>query len=220
MRHYSLCNNTSTITLDYTPVQGHELGQCQFVPLTLQGFVHIPKNASTEMKELLKHWKSSNYKQQILNEYIVILRDPRDRWISGMAEFLIGNNSSFGRFNQNWATSTIDARFLVNHFLLRKLITTDMMFDPHTMPQCLFLENVPYDKIKYFMFNKNVVDQIADYLSIPIESKKYLNNSSNNKIKMSVVDELNLLLEQDPELSKKLDQVYYCDHELLDILTS
>ena len=122
MRSYNLRSDADIIKLDHVPFLGHEVGQCQVNPKSSQGFVHIPKNASTEMKQLLGDWEFANYKKKSLDEYLVILRDPRDRWISGMTELLVGKNSRIGRENRKWMSSLSDAKKLVDQTLLQQLI--------------------------------------------------------------------------------------------------
>ena len=57
-------------------------------------WVKIPKCASTYIEKQLiaSNWKPSNYRQRLdRNElnYFAVLRNPIDRWISGINEYLI-----------------------------------------------------------------------------------------------------------------------------------
>jgi hypothetical protein len=219
MRSYNLRSDADIIKLDHVPFLGHEVGQCQVNPKSSQGFVHIPKNASTEMKQLLGDWEFANYKKKSLDEYLVILRDPRDRWISGMTELLVGKNSRIGRENRKWMSSLSDAKKLVDQTLLQQLIRLDPIFDPHTAPQCLFLEGIPYQNITYFEFNRDVVDTIAEYCLIP-DVLSNLNETGQDFIKSAVADKIAELVEKDHEIKHEIEKVYHCDHVLIDLLNA
>ena len=77
--------------------RGHIQGQCMSHADSQYMYINIPKNASSWTKpNLLDHsWEFYNYRTDNLDKQaLVVLRDPVDRWISGIAEFLTLYHSS------------------------------------------------------------------------------------------------------------------------------
>ena len=108
---------------------GHNLGECwSDNRLT---FIHIPKNASSSVKGFLINHRFRDYNTlQDTPEYFVVLRDPIERWLSGMAEYQINSN------NLNMPN--------------QEIIDT-ITFDDHTELQTYFLQNLPIENKTIFL---------------------------------------------------------------------
>ena len=78
--------------LEYYQSKGHVFGECMSLPDNDLMYVNIPKNASSWTKPNLLDWKWENYNYHTDNLYhktaIIVLRDPVERWLSGIAEYL------------------------------------------------------------------------------------------------------------------------------------
>ena len=102
---------------------GHHLGECWNDKDKSITFVHIPKNASSFVKGWLL--RSGNFTHSdslvIADHYLITLRDPIERWVSGIAQFM--NVES----NQQ----------LTLHELVEQVTVDD-----HTELQTYFLQNV------------------------------------------------------------------------------
>jgi hypothetical protein len=69
---------------------GHTLGECWNDQNKSITFVHIPKNASSFIKGYLLSSGCFAYSDSLItaDHYLIILRDPIERWISGIAQFM------------------------------------------------------------------------------------------------------------------------------------
>jgi hypothetical protein len=211
---FNLFNNC--ITVDYNYNCGHEFGQGQLSPDHKFNFIHISKNASSEAKQVLTHWKYSNYTQlDSTIKHLAILRDPTDRWISGIAEFLIGNNSHMGLCNSEISIDEIES--ILNTKMFQNVLFDFVIFDGHTLPQCCYLESLNLDNISFFYFDKTVIPRILDYVGdVTSNSPTNSNNSLTNQKKLVIIKKLKSLLEYDSKLQQKIDVHYWADHQLFD----
>ena len=79
--------------LEYYEKKGHVFGECMSHPDRDLMYIHIPKNASSWTKPNLLHWGWQFYNyHHSYNFYqkhaIVVLRDPVERWLSGIGEYM------------------------------------------------------------------------------------------------------------------------------------
>ena len=125
---------------------GHHLGECWNDKDKSITFVHIPKNASSFVKGWLL--RSGNFTHSdslvIADHYLITLRDPIERWVSGIAQFM--NVES----NQQ----------LTLHELVEQVTVDD-----HTELQTYFLQNVDIDRCTFLKVNQNLRTNIKLWLS-------------------------------------------------------
>ena len=107
----------------------HQLSSCIVLGNTGFSYVPIPKNASTYLTHVFRdnlNFINYEYYRTLKNmKYLAVLRDPYDRWLTGIVEYIaryfpIDNETSL----------TPD---LLNYFLKK------IVLDPHTEPQVNFL---------------------------------------------------------------------------------
>jgi hypothetical protein len=216
-RLFEFRNNNKIISVNYSYSSGHEFGQGLISPNQDYNFINIPKNASSSVKSLLTNWHSSNYyniKSEV--EHLVILRDPTDRWISAIAEFLVGNFSYMGNINKNVTLKEIESS-LDNKFF-QNLLFDFVIFDAHTLPQCCFLKDLNLSNITFFYHDEHVVDKIKEYLKIEDRTVQKRNTSDENEKKRLIIFKLKELLSRNPELQQKIDIHYYADSALFDLV--
>jgi len=179
-------------------IHSHEIGKCTKV--YNNALVHIPKNAST----LLRNWclkqtdtniSDSNYLDFKVDKYYVLIRDPFDRWVSGVTEYYYRN------------------KFQIEHILDR----IDMIeFDEHTTPQNQFLN---------FDYTKNTVFVPMDRKGMGYLNNKFLKyhhhpvNKYNSKSSIRKIKFKNLLLkkiQEQPSLKDKVIEFYKQDYEIIE----
>lgn len=179
-------------------IYSHEIGKCTKV--YNNALVHIPKNAST----FLDNWSKkqtdtniglSNYLDFEVDKYYVLIRDPFDRWISGVTEYYYRN------------------KIKINDVFDR----IDMIeFDEHTTPQYQFLD---------FDYTKNTVFIPMDKKGMSYLNNKFLKyphhpiNKYDSKLRIRKEKFKRLLLEKIQEQSSLKDKVmkfYKQDYKIIE----
>jgi len=155
------------------PHQSHELGFCYRHPEQQIQFVIIPKCASSWIKEIIRllHWKPHNFVDEDTYDWttLAVVRDPWDRWCSGVGEWL------HRRFN----THHVHIQSFVDHMeqynrkfemhntghlrehewhWIEKLIALGSPHDEHTEMQSAYLANCT--KIQAFNFGKTLSQDV------------------------------------------------------------
>lgn len=136
--------------LEYYKNKGHVFGECMSQPNTDLMYINIPKNASTWTKLILTDyaWEFYNYHtDQLTKHAIVILRDPIDRWLSGIAEYMY-------LYHPNSDPA-----------LWQELIFERIAFDDHTESQVLFLQNIDVKNCTFFMCDINLKKNLLNFLN-------------------------------------------------------
>jgi hypothetical protein len=125
---------------------GHTLGECWNDQDKSITFIHIPKNASSFVKGCLLSSGRFTYSNNLIttDKYLVTLRDPIDRWVSGIAQFM--NTES----NQQ--------------LTLHDLVNT-VTFDDHTELQTYFLQNIDIDRCTFLKVDQNLRTNIKLWLN-------------------------------------------------------
>lgn len=101
---------------------GHTLGECWYNGRIT--YIHIPKNASSFVKGCLINngWQHSNTFVES-EKYIVVLRDPLDRWLSGMAQFQVNSNQLDLDVHTIFNTVTFDDHTETQYYFLKHIQT-------------------------------------------------------------------------------------------------
>ena len=140
--------------VEYYKHKGHVFGQCMSGPDIDLMYINIPKNASTWIKSVLENlnWEYYNYHTDHLNKpSIVVLKDPIERWLSGISEYMYLYHSN------------IDITNLSESFF--DIIFDRISFDDHTEKQILFLENVDLNTCTFFHSNNTLKNKIGQFLN-------------------------------------------------------
>lgn len=125
---------------------GHHLGECWNDQNKSITFVHIPKNASSFIKGYLLSSGCFAYSDSLItaDHYLIILRDPIERWISGIAQFMTAEPNQ--------------------QFTLHELVE-QVTVDDHTELQTYFLQYVDIDKCTFLKVNQNLRTNIKLWLT-------------------------------------------------------
>ena len=142
---------------------------------TMYSYIPIGKNASTFMEEFLpqlgKPLTSYNYNNpppfSWPKKFIVVLRDPFERWCSGIVEYLV--NSQMYREGENtpWA---------LEHRETLDLIMGHLTFDRHTCPQLDYLDGLTHEQCIFFRLDENFENTIRKF------AEKELNVPTNDVV--------------------------------------
>ena len=179
---------------------GHRLGECWVDTVHNKSYIHIPKNASSFIKGVLigsgGFWHHS---ETLINsgENLIILRDPIDRWCSGITQYLYN-----GKLD------------LDDNEIFDKIT-----FDDHTDLQTYFLQGVDLISATFMLVNDDLRANMNDWVAnngyrtnvdIAIQY-----NASTDDGRATTKDYYTKLLDQNPEFVLKLQQHFEADYELI-----
>lgn len=139
----------------------HPWGLAAYEPTKKLCYVQIPKNASTTFNKLAipRNWCHINYLDfaHDVERYIVILRDPVERLISGVNMFF-----TFSGPNVKKTKLWPDAFY-----------TEDCHFEK----QHKFIRHIGHSKIDFFYFNQSVISEINNHYDLGFENILHNNKS-------------------------------------------
>jgi hypothetical protein len=122
-------------------LKGHEFGTCMSQPDNDLMYVNIPKNASSWTKPNLDSlgWEFYNYHTDDIKHKhsIVVLRDPVDRWLSGICEY-------FALYHEDADLDSVGKIFW-------DLVVDRVVFDDHTEKQVYFIQELDLDNATFFI---------------------------------------------------------------------
>jgi len=186
-------------------------------------FVSIPKNASTWVGENYFHNRNNaknfmytdieNIVKIYRCKFIVILRDPLDRWISGMTQMIYTEpDRHFSKINPMY----------IDTFDWETVIAT-VAYDNHTQKQIHFTRVVPFENIVWLKFDDNLEENFIDLMSsygVQLikndgNTDNAANITNNNDKKISVMNKIVSVLNQHPEYSQKIIEYYHDDYALI-----
>ena len=141
--------------INYHQTKGHVFGECMSKLDSELMYVHIPKNATSWTKPNLLDWgwEFFNYHTDNLKDKtaLVVLRDPVDRWISGIAEYLFLYHPSIDFVHAGQA--------------FFDLIFDKITFDDHTEKQVYFIEGLDLTQCVFFKFGPDYRQQFSQFLT-------------------------------------------------------
>ena len=173
-------------------------------------YVYIPKNASSWTKPNLLDWGWEFYNYHTDNLYnkhaLVVLRDPINRWLSGIAEYFYLKHRDFDSIQIN------------RHFL--DLIFDRVAFDDHTESQILFLQNLDLDKCTFFWCDTEYRNNFSHYLkSINMPNKyynyEYQHVTENEPVRSKFKKIFKHALENNSKYKQQLEWYFAKDYKLI-----
>jgi len=133
---------------------GHVIGQFFKSRCDLYAYIPIPKCASKWTTKFLYdglNWEVSTRSDKLAElslKKFTILREPLDRWISGMCQYLV----------------TYHPKTLLNARELIEFIFKRVDFDPHTTPQINYLNDLNSEDLVYFKFDNDLEKNVKSYI--------------------------------------------------------
>lgn len=204
--------------INYWTDKGHTYGQC-YVDRSLDlMYVNIPKNASTFTKVNNFGWTVDNYYQcEPTSTVLVVLRDPIERWLSGIAEY----------FNRYQPTLT-DVTELLESYpassttkLYLDLIFNQISFDDHTEKQIRFINDLEISKCVFFKCDVNFPRFYSDYykntynLDNTFNLGTWHNVTSSYPRKQRIKEIFKKIVQRNPQYRNQLVYHFRQDYELI-----
>ena len=196
--------------IEYYKTKGHVFGECMSKANTDLMYVNIPKNASSWTKPNLKDWGWENYNYHTDRLYhkhaIVVLRDPLERWLSGIAEYMY-------LYHRN-----LDTAHFSNCFF--DLVFDRIAFDDHTEQQVLFIEGLDPDNCTFFWCGTQYRDLFSQFLNSRGMSNRYFNYdyqhvTKDEPIRNHFKQTFQHALEKNSKYITNLDNFFSKDHKLI-----
>jgi hypothetical protein len=185
--------------------KGHVYGECMSHPNTDLMYVYIPKNASSWTKPNLQDfgWEFYNYHTDGLNKHaMVVLRDPVDRWLSGIAEYL-----------------TLYHTNLILEPNILNLIFDRICFDDHTDRQVNFIHGLDTDNCTFFRCDQYYRDDFSTFLDEHNMPNRYHRYEFQHVSKLSPVRDgfKNIFLREitNPKYLQAVKDYFSADYELI-----
>lgn len=189
---------------------GHTLGECFYCGSTSTTYIHIPKNASSFIKTSLVNTKDWFHCEKFLtnDHYLISLRDPIDRWLSGMAQLI--HSDTITDWNE-------------------ELIFNTITFDDHTEEQVYFLQKLnlekELDKCTFFKVDDTLSSKLAKWQLanfVKYENTVYPSTARSAKInvgtdthgRIEIVQKLQSMIDNNPEYLLKLKEHFASDYNL------
>lgn len=202
-------------------------------PDKTQFIVNIPKNASSY---ILSWAQAHNWFTAVLsddnwleiNELIVVLRDPLQRWVSGLAQYLktyilcpVGPNGpvfpGMHYSKDDYGMSADDFIAGYNQNTERLIFDNVYRFDDHVWPQIDFVQHLRPDlPRKYFLINPEFNVKFGNYLGLTPMSGLDKNNGNDNEDTKKLNSFIKQRLNIRPELVDRVKRAYAIDYEFIE----
>lgn len=205
----------------YTSINSRKVGYGSgliFFDKNKKFLVSIPKNASSFSHKWasLSGWSSATaYKSKEidwdqLEEIIIIVRDPVERWISGVSQYIKAAILKSGTAND----------FIANYngYTERLIFDNVSNLDDHVFPQIYFFKDL-YPEIprKYIYINKNFEFNLKQELSLcDCINNLDKNRSIDDSDKKELQDFFHTLLQKRKRLCKLVKNAYKKDYEFIE----
>jgi hypothetical protein len=192
--------------------KGHCYGECMTSATTDLMYIHIPKNASSWTKPNLQDWgwEFYNYHLDMVSPYkhaIIVLRDPVDRWLSGIGEY-------FTLYHKN-----IDLAFLGRGFF--DLVFDRIAFDDHTERQVNFISGIDTARATFFLCDKNYRQNFGEFVAKHLGENgyhryDYQHVSENSPERQRIKNIFKQELEKNSKYQRQLKNYFQLDYELIE----
>jgi hypothetical protein len=216
--------------IDHLADRGFGYGSGIISPDHNRFIINIPKNASSYVLDWTGKfgWNTAladHYSD--LTEIIVVLRDPLQRWISGMAQYLktyvlcpVGPNGpvfpGMLTSKEDYSMSADNFIDLYNDLTERLIFDVVFKFDDHVWPQHDFFKDIhPSIPRTYFLLDKDFNEKFADHLGIGFVDGLDTNSVDSNPDQKKLNEFLKLRLNTRPELQERVQRAYAQDYKII-----
>jgi hypothetical protein len=214
--------------------RGYGYGSGMLSPDCSQFVVNIPKNASSFILDWTNRfgWRADQADQcaHRIGELIIVLRDPVDRWVSGISQYINSYILSVRGPNGpifpdepmsaefDYSMSADDFVKNYNQLTERLLFDVIFQFDDHVWPQVDFFKDLCTEKRRtYFYLDKHFEKKLSSYLNIEYNNEFELDrNSSQTDVNKRILHNFFAeRLELRPELKSRIVRAYSRDYDLI-----
>jgi len=167
------------------------------VSIDNHSFILIPKCASTSIEQAMIRNKAI-YSAELPDEnekFFTVIRDPFDRWITGVHQYIKDNIS--GQYDLFMET-------------MRIIKDGNIIFDEHTLPMTYFLYPFRAYHIKYIHMNKDMITNINEWSRMDLTDEPMNQSIHNNKVDDGVRYIIQSIAQTDRFL-KRFEHVYRDD---------
>lgn len=212
------------VKLDWNKVwgnRGHTLGEGMVSPDFKHFYLNIPKNSSSGVKSTLlaSGWEYGNIHDYPDAKVFAILRDPINRWISGVVEYLL-------MYHQNTIDSIIEPNNhecwpLLGDKLGFSILFDRITFDDHTERQAVFLQGLDLSRFTWFYINSDFNTVLSKYLTeIGCVDTFHTNENAASDVpkKQSLKKLIKYIVDTDEYKKYNLTQWHWCDYKLIEQL--
>jgi hypothetical protein len=202
--------------------KGHNLGDGMISPDHQWFYLNIPKNSSSSIKKTLSDvgWTHADRVDFPEAKLIIALRDPIDRWISGMSEYLMMYHQD--TIDQLISPMSYDCYPLLGERLGLSLLFDRITFDDHTERQVIFLHDIDTTEAVWFMVDRGFNNKFVSFLSsigykdAVAANENSTEDDSYGAVKKRKLQEfLKFVLGRNEFYSYNLKQWFWCDEELI-----
>jgi hypothetical protein len=190
--------------------KGHTFGTCMSTPDSNLMYVNIPKCASSWTKPNLQDlgWEFYNY--HLDNMYhkhaMIVLRDPVERWLSGLCEY-------FTLYHENIDTTEFNSAFY-------DLLMDQITLDDHTEKQVYFVDGLDPSHCTFIMCDEDYRRNFTFWLhnqgfdQADYSRYNYQHTTQGSPIRKKF-KELFLPLLDNPKYLEKVKHHFHLDYRLI-----
>lgn len=181
--------------------KGHIYGECLSKSDKDLMYINIPKNASTWTKAVLldSGWEYYNFHtDKFIKPALVVLRDPVDRWVSGIAEYF----------------ALYFPQFKLQDKETVELIFDRIVFDDHTEKQVKFMHGLDTEQCTFMLCNESYKHNFSNFIG----SKFMLAHqhvSEHSPIRKHFKEVFQQLMLDEPKYTKRIQDYYAEDYKLI-----
>jgi len=197
--------------------------------------VDIPKNASSFILDWTSgsgewhvHTLTDTRSHDRLQEMIIILRDPVQRWVSGFAQYACSWILNASRFFDTKHGPGLDfqrrtgQQFVEQYNWITERLIFDNLetFDDHVWPQTWFFQDLlPGVPRRFFVLNDTFNHDFAKHLGLPDPGPDLDRNAGDRSHDARVIQRfLRSRIEAVPELLAAIKEAYSQDYKMIDSL--
>ena len=210
--------------------RGYGYGTGLLSPDCSQFIVNMPKNASSFVLDWGNHnrWTQATVGDSCdwskVQTLIVVLRDPVERWISGVAQYInsyilsnCGPNGPYYESSQYTRyISAVEFIAQYNDIVDRLLFDNAVWLDDHVWPQHMIFEDLlPSVKRKYFMFGPALETELSTYLNWKLVENLDRNRGTDNTDIKKLQEFFTVRLNNRPDLRERIEKFYAQDYKLI-----
>ena len=210
-----------SITFSQQDYDGDEyiFGTCYAKDDSSLMWIPIEKNVSKVIRSMLVPcgFSERNFHELEIRDVptMIVLRDPVERWISGLVEYLL----------LVYLDTKQSLNNLTRHKITPEIVFEQIAFDAHTFPQSWFLKGLdtPCD---FIWFDEKKKPQLIETVSKYFAQKGVTNNwqaknypymvDKDPEQKQHLTQLYSDLLQNNPNLLQKVKNFYAQDYELID----
>ena len=162
-------------------------------------YVPIPKNAHTWLKTRITLTSNTAHPQ---DRYLILIRDPRERWITGLATYCKTQLLFLRNYEENTPPD------------LDQITSTSLILDGHTVPQSYFLRNTDPSRCDVLEVNHSLPERVNSYLNLQLNPTPI--NASSTGYQQYLIQHITEYALSQPQVMHKLNQLLEQDYPWLE----